>query len=358
MTLPYTFSNGTLADGTQVNSNFSYTLNNAGKFSPMVYWANINNTYDVICHSATTWTWLNGTSTLRTTDAGVTWVAPTSTSNYSAFGCVCRADKTKAISFAGGNFHTSYTTDSGANWTTAATNVNQSVCCADFPTATCCVLGHNGTTYSVSYSTDGGNHFTVSATKPTVEVVAISMYDGTTGYLIDINQHIWKTTDGGVNWTDTTAVATATVSSGGNVHADIMAISATEFIIVDGYNATIQYWYNNGSNQTYIWNGNGAGSGSTGVIPFKPIKLTNGTYYAGFFQFQDTSRSIRQHLFKFTINPSSVIQNCQVKDLRFMDWGLGYKVLTSAPYCTRISEYDTNKLLIKGWQHYMLMDES
>src|SRR4030042_3835977 len=87
---------------------------------------------EILCHSPTVWTKLNGVTSKRTTDAGVTWGAVTTDFAGMTYGTLCKADKTYAIGFLATNI--CFTINSGDVWTEATSEPNDNILCIDYPT--------------------------------------------------------------------------------------------------------------------------------------------------------------------------------------------------------------------------------
>jgi len=163
----------------------------------------------LICHSPLIWVNVNNASSRRTTDGGMTWAnCAVDIALVMANATVCRANKAKAFAWRGDTANTgAYTTDSGNNWTAfaVAPAILTYIMDGDFPTegiAVCCGIDASGP--GICRSTNGGANWGSAATGPATHCNLISMWDASTGYAIDDSANIWKTTDGGLNWTDTT----------------------------------------------------------------------------------------------------------------------------------------------------------
>lgn len=187
----------------------------------------------LIAHSATTWTNIDGASTIRTTDTGSTWsAATTDNANMTGVSRVCAADKTKAICCDHNSGSVYYSTDSGDNWTLATTTLPSThVADLSFPTTgvAIAVIDISATATSTYRSTDGGDNWTVATTGSDQPMATVSMLDGTTGFSVESGGgEIWKTTDGGVNWTDTTH----TVAGSNDNGSSMVTLSSTSCIIL------------------------------------------------------------------------------------------------------------------------------
>ncbi len=351
MTISNTFVNGTTPDATLVNENFKDTKWRASKFFGYVGEPVGASDGDLLAHSATTWTKLNGTSTFRTIDAGVNWIAATTDVANMVFGAVSEADRTKSIAFTNGNTNVAISSDSGDTWAQATTDPGAQIFSLSFITATVAVAGTAiSPTRGINFSTDGGDTWTECTTGPTATVYAISMFNATTGFAVASGGAIWKTTDGGDNWTDTTHTTTNPFASP-NIITNILATSTSTFTEIE-INHDIKY-YDGSSNASVVF--------STGFfspilgIPMNPIKLTNGNFIWGFFT---TVTGHESYLILYkgtTANPTSV----EIMDMQ----GLAHAYnntnkSTSKIFTTTLSEYDTNKFILNTNEGYMLFDES
>ena len=352
----YTFPSGVNVNATtHLNANFSSVIDNEWK--PM-YSTTVNTTStgrSIIAVSSTRWLDICGTNSSKTTNAGSTWSTLTTNPVSGAENVVlCRADKTKGLAWKyTDTLPPKYSTDSGENWTAAtafATSMT-SVDSVDFPTTGVAVLSGNPNVAarSIWYSTNGGSTWTLCTTGPTVRVSAISMYDGSTGYALDINRNIWKTTDGGINWTDTghdTSSTTVDINAPGD--GKLFAISSTVVLILDSIDGYLDYYTNSGNSTNIMCVCNNNVTGSSSNI----IKATNGYIY-----------------FAISESDSNTAKVGVVRLWRSKDSGLTWqaKVIPLTGNWVgamesgygKLSEYDTNKLLLSsGRAQFTLIDES
>lgn len=189
--------------------------------------------FGIIAFSSTIWVAISGSSSRRTTDAGVTWAAPTSTTanmNGQTAQSTVTAAKGICIDVSSGNV--TITSDSGANWAAASVdpaNLTAGHACAFFSGTNAIVGGAVSSGVSVYLSTDSGDNWTVSSSGPTATTAALSMFDSSNGFLVDNSGNIWVTSDGGDNWTDSTKNLAA---FSGSTRLSIVALSATTGIAV------------------------------------------------------------------------------------------------------------------------------
>jgi len=306
---------------------------------------------DTLAHSATTWTRLNGTSTVRTTDSGVTWVAATTDVANMTFGKVSEANKTISIAFTNANLNVAISSDSGDNWTQATTDPADQPYALSFPTATVAVLGTAKSlgARGIYFSTDGGDNWTICTTGPAVSVYAISMFNATTGFAIDAGGNIWKTTDGGDNWTDTTHGSGAIVS-GANILGDILATSASTAIITSSSSPQIEIY--DGTQNTlngFSWSDD-ALTYSTGV-PLTPIILTNGDLITGWYR-ANTNEVTEYVLVKLASTTDKFGQVIRINWPTSHSW----KKDTTDLVQSSLQEYDTNKIMLVTNNGYQLLD--
>jgi hypothetical protein len=132
---------------------------------------------------------------------------------------------------------------------------------------------------AVAYSTNNGSTWSKSSTGPTVAVHALGMYNASVGFLIDSSNNIWKTTNGGVNWTDTGVNDPSGLATdiGGCV---LFPVSDTSFIYRDE-NGPLRYF--NGSGVTYVIPSMYQTTNNGAVL--QPYRLANGYIYLGGFNY-------------------------------------------------------------------------
>lgn len=350
MTITNTFTAGTQAQAAQVNKNFRDT-----KWSPQVHSHEglgiREGDGDTLVHSATTWTRFNGVGSKRTTDTGATWVAVTTGVANLLFGKVSDADGTKAISFRNGDLNVAISSDSGDVWTQATTDPADQPFCLSFPTATVAVMGtaKSAGARGIYFSTDAGDNWTICTTGPVVDVLAISMFSSTTGFAIADAGAIWKTTDGGDNWTDTTHT-TIDPLVGTDIKLDILALSATEFILMGTSSPSVRFYDASGNpTVTNSWT-----FGGTNAAPFNPIKLTNGDIILG-WSAKDADNNIKTQIIKIAVKDD---KNCEIMEvLPGTQEANSYKD-TGSLWSSILKEFDTNKIMVVRTDHYVLIDES
>lgn len=227
--------------------------------------------YGVVAFSATTFS--IGTSEpniYHTTDSGATWTAKLN--KYATQLKKCDADSTKAFSIYDTALGvTAYTSDSGTTWTQKATFAyGTGLYDFCFPVSGLIVVGGDDAAgiNHIVFSTDQGTTWTDATTQPDTKIYAVDMFDGTTGYAIDSDKKIWKTTNAAVDWTDTGHVTSATYSVTDG-YTFIRCISATLCVI--GSTSAVQM-YNNSTGAIVIYSAPGQCKGL--------VKNTNGYLYA------------------------------------------------------------------------------
>jgi len=183
-------------------------------------------------HSATNWSISDSDSKIRATaDTGAT-TADKATGVGVGIMKSCAADTTNAY-FIGTT--SNITTDSGVTWAVTATapTFGTSISDVSFPTTSLIVVSGDdgGGGKHIVFSTDSGATWTDATTPPSSAIVAVGMYDGTTGYAYNATGDFWKTTDGAVTWTDTTHSISDTIAA----PAHLLAISATKVISTDNH---------------------------------------------------------------------------------------------------------------------------
>lgn len=240
-------------------------------FRPITNRAGGNNITGVVAHSATTYSVIEDDGDIfQTTDSGTTWTSRNTDLDTDSFIRLCKADA--AYAFAIENATTAesaVTTNSGATWTTTTSaTYGTAVYDLSVPTTSLIVVGGDdgGGGNHIIYSTDDGTTWNDASTQPSAAIYALDMFDGSTGYAIDSSGNIWKTTNSGVDWTDTTdnITGSATTTTG------ILALSATTCLI---YNGLIQT-YNNSTNTVTSVANIPTTNTCAGIV-----KTTNGDYY-------------------------------------------------------------------------------
>lgn len=239
-----------------------------------------------LVHGNNSWTIVNATSTRYTSNSGVTWADSTGdAATFRGVAIASKGLKTTAIVIDNQTNAAFYSTNSGASWTAASSvPLNWTgAWCASFPTATVAVAGlDRGTaTRGIMYSTNAGVDWTIAASGPVVDVVAIDMFSSTVGYAVDVSANIWKTTDGGVNWTDTTHNVTA---AGTNAMTDtLFAVSATKCLYAL-HTTRIELYDNTAGSVTVKY-------------PLSALPTTNGHMCSNFVRTTNGNIYLAQHLF-------------------------------------------------------------
>lgn len=276
MGFPYTLTSGTLARASQVMTN----LRNTG-------WIDLgNNSTGVaainltIAHSATTFSGINGTAIYQSTDSGRTWTSKNTDLDAVSLIVACKADKTDgfAIETGAAAQECAYTSDSGATWTTKTSAAFAAdIYDVSFSTTGLIVLAGDDDVGAkhIVFSTDNGANWTDATTSPSAKCYCVDMYDANTGYAVDSSNNIWKTTNGGVDWTDTTHNTTSILKT-----SKIWCLSATTALITTTHGVWL---YNNGAGTVtllqYVGGSvspSGGGSAHCGLVV-----TSSGNYYLG-----------------------------------------------------------------------------
>ena len=167
-------------------------------------------TVGVVGHSSTHYSVIGTDGDIWvTTDSGTNWTEKNTTFTTKSAIVPVIADRTYGIAIDAddtSNAASAYTSDSGVTWSNGGAVGNDNyVNDLSAPTTTLavCCTDNNITNDNIYRSTDNGANWAAASTSPNVDVVALNMFDGTTGYATDIDDNIWKTTDSGDNWVDT-----------------------------------------------------------------------------------------------------------------------------------------------------------
>jgi len=222
--------------------------------------------------SATKFQTENGDSS----DSGATWTV----GGYNILGSDTIADtdgSTNGCAADGGAANTTITSDSGDTWTASTTSPSAGamtkINAISMFGSVVVVGGDAGANESIYYSSDSGDTFTEATTGPTNEVDAIVMASATIGYAREVTgDNIWKTTDGGVNWTDTTD--SSGLGTGGG--ARFFAIDTDTLLMMQTDRLFLRHYVNSTNTITEIY--------QTGLTANKSnvsniVKATNGDYY-------------------------------------------------------------------------------
>jgi len=230
MTIPNTYVNGTVIDADEHNENINYV-------NPVwdIEFVNASTFSGIIAHSTTNYSLTNaGGGTIYLWD-GSTFTSKNSTPNQAGILRLCKDDDAKGFFVelvATGE--TSYGTGDGTSWAVTA-NVGHSITVNDmsFPTANLIVIGgDDGGGDFIQTSVDQGANWVDATTSPAAAVEILDMFDGTTGYCIDASDNIWKTTDSGDTWVDTTDNISNSHASGTMfcLTADIVLICSEGYV--------------------------------------------------------------------------------------------------------------------------------
>ena len=276
------WTDGQILYSVDLNDTYNAAASDAEKLNPWIpSSAGIANA-GVFCGFAgfTSTTWISMDSGLssvrRTTDGGLTWatisLATAAREIARVFGSA-----THAIVFETGAKTMSYTSDAGATFTPsgAAPASFTLIHMMSMPTTTLAVMCGTVTSLrSIAYSTNNGAAWTVATSGPTVGTFAIAMLDATTGFAVDSANNVWKTTNGGVDWTDTTHDISGISSTAGR--NGIIALTSTSFIYFDNLGSVWKYNNATVTTPTIQFSTTSAAAG----FLFGPVKLTNGYIYA------------------------------------------------------------------------------
>jgi len=200
-------------------------------------------------HATGVWSALNGTQIQNTTDSAANWTNKYDISDTGIYMLACEADTTRAFAVADtGGGKTAYTADSGTTWTgKTVTPMPGNIYDLSFTTTGLVVVAGNdgaGANHIV-YSTDNGGTWTDPTVAPSSDCYCVHMFDASTGYAVDSSGNIWKTTDGGDNWSDTTDN-----SNTAQTYMSIRAVSATACLIVTA--GTVEYYDNSSNTVTQV----------------------------------------------------------------------------------------------------------
>jgi photosystem II stability/assembly factor-like uncharacterized protein len=303
-----------------------------------------------IVHSSTVWGLFVGTASVRTTDAGVTWVAlSTDDTDMRQNAHLCDADSTKAFVCDLDSNEINYTTDSGDNYTNATTSpaLVTNVLTGSFPTATVAVVGCiiGSAARSIFRSTDGGDTWTICTTGPAVNTVAMDMVDGSDGIAIDTNGNIWTTADGGDNWTD----SGQNVNSTSNTSNLLALTSSTGIYVSRNPDNTLETFTTGagGTARLHLVSLN-----TNGNWPSNLVKATNGNiYFVTYIGSGDARNAFSLFLYK------SVDNGVTWEVATIGDAGMGNYMGDNNYGESMLWEYDTNQLaLLASQNHVMTID--
>lgn len=191
---------------------------------------------------------------------------------------VCEGTKTSgfAIEINATTAETALTSDSGTTWTTTTSAVfGGSPNDVSFPTTGLIVVGGDDTagTDHVVFSTDSAATWTDATTSPGI-VACLHMFDGTTGYVIDTSDNIWKTVNSAVDWTDTTDNFTTSVSNTSSMRCISSDIFFCSYISSGDF--SIEQYTNSTNTITKVFKTIGTFDGTLGFI-----ETTDGTLWTG-----------------------------------------------------------------------------
>lgn len=202
----------------------------------------------VVAFTRTTWSGVDTAGDIYTsTNSGSTWTSKNTTPNAPGYIRLAKNDRTDAFFCENSaTSETAITTDSGATWTskTSAT-FGTAVYDMSFPTSSLIVIAGDdgGGGNHIVYSNDSGATWNDPTTPPGAAIYAVDFFDASTGYAVDSSGNIYKTTDGGDNWTDTTDNL-----SGASAGDSILVLTANTFIAVSNSTNYSVATYDNSTN--------------------------------------------------------------------------------------------------------------
>jgi len=250
-------------------------------------------------HSASIWV----STSARTTNSGGTW-------SSGGFGQVDTEDiagvsGATAVSVHQDDGSVAYTDDSSANWQAASVgppNITKGACVHMFSTTFGVIGGKAGAGVLIWFTSDSGDNWTQATSGPTgaggFAVNAIVMCSANIGYAIDNAGDIWKTTNAGVDWTDTTDNTTTTPGN-------LFAISTDE-VFYTTWSGSVLYHYKNSTNtvKTIFSIGlTGSGVGTSNII-----QATNGNYYVVVASGGDAVNAMTSNLTLFRYDGTDIYQ--------------------------------------------------
>ena len=207
----------------------------------------------IVAHSATQWTSAGITgSVYNTQNTGSSWTL-SFTSGEETFLRLCKSTLARAVvvdeddTAPGTTINVRTTSDSGATWTLRTAADFDEVYDVSFSVPGRIVIAGDDVGAGVNnivYSTDDGVTWNDPVTVPGV-TVAVDMVNNLIGYALDDTGAIWKTSDGAVNWTNTTHAA-----GGGLAKTTMYAITETLVIFVGPHADNYIETYDNTANIT------------------------------------------------------------------------------------------------------------
>jgi hypothetical protein len=234
------------------NDTFEAAFTKAERFEA-VYLNSIATGYPrgVVRHSDTVWSIVDADGDIWLYNDGTLTEKNTDMDTDPCFITLCKADSTHAFAMeTGGSAETAFTDDSGSTWTSKTATGLSSTYDVSFPTTGLIVIsGTDGSNKPIQYSTDDGATWNDCTTNITASIVAVEMFDGSTGYGVDTSGNIWKTTDGGDNWTDTGDNFSISI---GDSTVRLITLSATE-VLKFASNNRVEHYDNSTNTVTIVY---------------------------------------------------------------------------------------------------------
>jgi photosystem II stability/assembly factor-like uncharacterized protein len=167
---------------------------------------------------------------LRTTDAGLTWIAQLSGTNGTLWGVHLINER---VGIAVGDGASIRTTDGGSNWVIVNIAPGTSLYGIDFSdTSNGVAVGQGG---FISRTTDGGASWVQQPSGTSSELRSVSFGDANTGIIVGESGLILRTTNGGSTWSSQTVDANSSFYSVHMVNGSLgMAVGSSSYRTSDG----------------------------------------------------------------------------------------------------------------------------
>lgn len=174
-----------------------------------------------------------------------------------------------------------FTTDSGAVWGASSVDPPNSTTINSISMGSTLVgiMGGDSASGNAIWVTgDGGDNWAQATTGPTAEVKAVVMASASVGYAVDVNQNIWKTTNAGVDWSDTgdnfTVGGMGTATIGGR----LLAVDVDTILFNNTRVPEIQHYVNSTNTITTLIDFD-ANFDNLNDAPTNWVLATDGNYY-------------------------------------------------------------------------------